>query len=83
LVILNSSTSLYLTFVDNQHHNACFPSVFFFSKGHYFTASLNSLAGLNLGVNLAAILIASPVLGFLPFRAFRLTILKVPKPEMI
>lgn len=37
---------------------------------------------LNFGVNLAAILIASFVFGFLPFRAFLLTILKVPKPEM-
>jgi hypothetical protein len=51
-------------------------------KAHYFTASLNALAGLNFGVNLAAILIDSPVLGFLPFLAFLLTILKVPKPEM-
>lgn len=47
----------------------------------YFTASFNALAGLNFGRTLAGILIASPVLGFLPFRAFRLTILKVPKPE--
>jgi len=32
-------------------------------KAHYFTASLNALAG----VNLVAILIVSPVFGFFPY----------------
>jgi hypothetical protein len=39
---------------------------------HYFTASLNAFASLNFGVNFVAILIDSPVFGFLPFLAFLL-----------
>jgi hypothetical protein len=50
---------------------------FHHSKGYrYCTASLNALAGLNFGVNLAAILIDSPVFRFLPFRAFLLKKIK-------
>jgi hypothetical protein len=55
-----------------------FPSVLVY---HYFTASLNALAGLNFGVNLVVILTASPVLGFLPFHAFLLIKIKMPKPR--
>ena len=42
--------------------------------------SLSALEGENLTVFLALILIASPVLGFLPFLAALFTILKLPNP---
>src|SRR5690606_30966005 len=44
------------------------------------TASLNLAPATNLGSVVAGILILSPVAGFLPARAARLTALKVPKP---
>jgi hypothetical protein len=52
----------------------------FLREGYLFTASLNALPAENFGTFLAAILIALPVLGFLPVLAFLLESEKVPKP---
>jgi len=49
----------------------------------YFTASFNPFPALKTGTFLAAILIASPVWGFLPLRAFLLLTEKVPNPTNV
>ena len=77
MVILNfdNSSLLKLSRCVNITMLAFLQSPFFLSP-HYLTASLNAFAGLNFGVNLAAILIDSPVFGFLPFHAFLLREIK-------
>jgi hypothetical protein len=50
---------------------------------NYFTASFKPLPALKTGTFLAAILIASPVWGFLPLRAFLLLTEKVPNPTNV
>ena len=49
--------------------------IFFFNYKEFFKVG----AGLNPTVLLALILISSPVCGFLPFLAFRVLTVKVPK----
>src|SRR5690606_32285437 len=53
---------------------------FFFPFLGASTASLRALPAVNLGSFFAAILIVAPVCGFLPLRAARSEIPKVPKP---
>ena len=48
----------------------------------YFTKSLKALPALNAGTLQAAILIFSPVCGFLPSRAYLSRASNVPKPIM-
>ena len=47
---------------------------------YYFTASLRTLPALKTGAFFAAILIVSPVLGFLPSLSFLWATLNLPKP---
>ena len=54
--------------------------------GYFFApriASLAALATRNFTTRLAAILMASPVAGFRPIRAFRFTSTSLPKPGMV
>lgn len=53
------------------------------SRGNQFSASFNALPGLNFGILADLILIAAPVLGFLPVRASRLPTWNVPKPTNV
>ena len=46
-------------------------------------ASLKAFPDVNFGVFLALIVIVSPVLGFLPLRAFLFAAEKVPKPTSV
>jgi hypothetical protein len=46
----------------------------------YLTAAFSAFPAINFGTRIAGILISSPVRGFLPTRALRLEVVKVPNP---